>query len=227
MTPGELRVDVPAGLPVQTANVVVTLPGSSVADQHVSSIYYKAITLTSPASFQPVQQVVVANFGDSTITLLNSATNQSVADPVPVGVNPISIGMAPDSEYALVLSFAPSMLHRRSILRYEDRPPFTTLGAQSGQTGALEVRNSSGLEGGYPSAFAWSTDGVAPTLSTHLTSTGVPAISGSGPPFRPSRRSHWPWTRRASMRMASRSPPAAAHSTYSRCRGRPPTTPLW
>src|SRR3954462_11896243 len=48
------------------------------------------------------RQVLVANAGDDTVTIIDTQAHATVGQPIPVGDNPQSIAITPDGAYAFV-----------------------------------------------------------------------------------------------------------------------------
>src|SRR4051794_32043875 len=48
------------------------------------------------------RQILVANAGDDTVTIIDTATHAPAGQPIPVGDNPQSIAITPDGAYAFV-----------------------------------------------------------------------------------------------------------------------------
>jgi YVTN family beta-propeller protein len=55
-----------------------------------------------PAAQADARQVLVANAGDDTVTILDTQTHATVGQPIAVGDNPQSIAITPDGNYAFV-----------------------------------------------------------------------------------------------------------------------------
>jgi WD40 repeat protein len=105
-----LQAIVPAGTAAQAANLIVTNPnsGSPVASKHQSGILRGQFVITSPPTFQPVNQAVVGNFGNSTAAVLNVSTNAGMLPTVPGILGADGIAITPDGERAYIGQFLPA-----------------------------------------------------------------------------------------------------------------------
>jgi hypothetical protein len=103
-----LQAIVPAGTAAQTANLIVTNPNSSspVASQHQSGILTGQFVITSPPTFQPVNQAVVS--AGSTATILNVSTNAGILPTIPGIPGALGVAITPDGERAYVGRFVPA-----------------------------------------------------------------------------------------------------------------------
>jgi YVTN family beta-propeller protein len=61
-----------------------------------------ACSLLVAAAEADARQVLVANAGDDTVTIIDTQTHAPVGEPIPVGDNPQSIAITPDGAYAFV-----------------------------------------------------------------------------------------------------------------------------
>lgn len=103
-----LTVTLSPGAPAENADIVVTNPDpdGTVAGQHQSGLLKNGLVVASPPTFQPAQQVVVLNFGHSTVSTLNMSTNATITPTTFAGVlEPVSIDITPDGERAYISSF--------------------------------------------------------------------------------------------------------------------------
>jgi WD40 repeat protein len=105
-----LQAIVPGGTPAQSANLIVIdpNPAAAPATQHQSGIVRGQFVITSPPTFQPVNQVVVGNFGNSTAAVLNVSTNAGLLPTVPGILGADGIAIAPDGERAYIGQFLPA-----------------------------------------------------------------------------------------------------------------------
>lgn len=96
-----LSVNLPANTAAQTANVIVIDPANQVG----SGILRGNAVIASPPTFQPVNQVAVTNFGDSTLSILNVGAN-SGSMPAVRGLQAVgSVAITPDGNQAFVENF--------------------------------------------------------------------------------------------------------------------------
>jgi hypothetical protein len=139
----ELTVVVPAGAAAQGADLIVTNTNAFAAalDQHQSGILRgtggdPAFAITSPPTFQPAHQVLVANNGDGTLSVLNISTNANAAPATAVGSRLLGVAASPDGARALTLDFFPPFLHAYDIVnnQVEASIPFGSPGTAAGQT---------------------------------------------------------------------------------------------
>lgn len=105
-----LQAIVPSGTAAQAANLIVTNPnlGSPVASKHQSGILRGQFVITSPPTFQPVNQAIVGNFGNSTAAVLNVSTNAGILPTVPGILGADGIAITPDGERAYIGQFLPA-----------------------------------------------------------------------------------------------------------------------
>jgi hypothetical protein len=100
----QLQVTVPANSAAQGAPIIVTNPdlaqGPPGAQQ--SGILRNAFIIASAPTFQPANQVLVPNFADSTMSVLNVSTNTTLAPAIPTGSRPMGIAILPDGSRAFV-----------------------------------------------------------------------------------------------------------------------------
>jgi hypothetical protein len=142
---GELEAAVPAGSAAQNADVIVTNPNQSgpVSDQHLSGIQRGSLLLASPPTFQPAHQVVVGNFGEGSLAVLNISTNATVAPRTTVGPELLGVATSPDGMRAFTVAFLPPAAHVFDIVNstLEASFPFGAAGTSSGQTRGLASAN--------------------------------------------------------------------------------------
>lgn len=102
-----LQLVVPSETAAQTADLIVTNPnpGSPASSQHLSGILRGELTITSPPTYQPANQVVVGNFGNSTAAVLNVSTNAGVLPTTPGVLGALGVGITPDGERAYIGQF--------------------------------------------------------------------------------------------------------------------------
>ncbi|MGH9789333.1 MAG: LamG-like jellyroll fold domain-containing protein [Candidatus Acidiferrales bacterium] len=137
LSSGELEVTIPAGTAAQGAAVIVTNPNplGPLSDQHLSGILLDRLVVASPPTFQPAHQVLVANFGDGSLSVLNTSTNTTVAPSIPVGHELLGVAASPDGARAFTLSFNPPVANvfdnvNRAV---EASLPFGSPGSVAGQ----------------------------------------------------------------------------------------------
>jgi WD40 repeat protein len=108
-----IQAIIPAGTAAQVANLIVTDPdlGSPLTGRHQSGILRGQLVIASPPTFQPVNQVVVANFGNSTAAILNVSTNISLQPEIPGALGAEGIAITSDGERAYIGQFAPAAVH--------------------------------------------------------------------------------------------------------------------
>lgn len=108
-----LQAVVPSNAPAQVADIIVTDPnsGSSTANQHQSGILRGQFIIASPPTFQPVNQAVVANGGNSTVSILNVSTNASLQPVLPGVLGALGVAITPDGERAYIGEFVPPAIH--------------------------------------------------------------------------------------------------------------------
>ena len=111
ISPSQVQVTVPPNAAAQGAALVVTNPnvaqGPGLAQQ--SGILRDAFVIASPPTFQPVNQVGVPNFAESTFAVLNVSTNTTLSPSVPTGPRPAGLVVTPDGARAFIEDlFAPA-----------------------------------------------------------------------------------------------------------------------
>lgn len=108
-----LQAVVPPNAPAQAADIIVIDPnsGSSIANQHQSGILRGQFIIASPPTFQPVNQAVVANGGNSTVSILNVSTNASLQPVLPGVLGALGVAITPDGERAYIGEFTPPAIH--------------------------------------------------------------------------------------------------------------------
>lgn len=112
---------------------------------------------------------VITNFREgyspSTVTIIDTATDQPVADPIPVGVNPSGVAITPDGATAVVACAESQDVY---FIDLSARPPKLL--------GSLNV--GGGLSGPfYPVGVAMSPDGEYVALTVGISSTAAPRVS--------------------------------------------------
>lgn len=105
-----LQATLPAGVAAQAANIIVTNPnsGSPVANRQQSGILRGQLTITSPPTFEPVNQAIVANGGNSTTAVLNVSTNAGVLPSISGTLGAVGVAITPDGERAYIGQFFPA-----------------------------------------------------------------------------------------------------------------------
>jgi hypothetical protein len=102
-----LQVTIPANSAAQGAPIIVTNPnagqGVNAADQ--SGILRNAFIIASAPTFQPANQVAIANFGDSSVSILNVSTNTTLSPAILAPQKPGDIAITPDGARAYVEGF--------------------------------------------------------------------------------------------------------------------------
>ncbi|HXA07356.1 MAG TPA: YncE family protein [Bryobacteraceae bacterium] len=108
-----LQATLPFQAAAQAGNVIVTNPSATgpVSAQFQSGILSGKFTIGSPATFQPVNQVLVVNDGDGTLASLNVSTNSDVAKPVPGFLTASGLVITPDGSRAYTLGFFTDTLY--------------------------------------------------------------------------------------------------------------------
>lgn len=108
LTATSLQAPIPALAAAQGADLIVTNfnSASPVSEQLQSGILRGALAISSAPTFQPANQVVVGNFGESTVSVLNVGTNASASPPINGALSPAGIGISPDAERAYLSSFS-------------------------------------------------------------------------------------------------------------------------
>lgn len=148
-----LQAIVPAGAPAQVSDIIVTDPNSAsnVANQHQSGILKGQFIIASPPTFQPVNQAVVGNFGNSTAAILNVSTNASLQPILPGALGATGVAITADGERAYIGQFVPAAVNVFNLVqnRLEAAIP---LGGILGQTDGIAVTPNSPFGG--PVAYA-------------------------------------------------------------------------
>jgi DNA-binding beta-propeller fold protein YncE len=115
-----LQATVPAGAASQGADIVVTDPNSTqpVSGQHQSGILRGQFTITNPPSFQPANQVIVADDGEASVGVLNGSTTSTLFQTTPGLTASIAVGVAitPDGSRAYLGGFVPQVVYDYNIL---------------------------------------------------------------------------------------------------------------
>jgi hypothetical protein len=109
----DIQAIVPAGTAAQVADLIVTDPNSSSVEssQHQSGILRGQFVIASPPTFQPVNQVVVGNFGNSTAAILNVSTNISLQPAIPGALGAVGVAITSDGERAYIGQFQPAAVN--------------------------------------------------------------------------------------------------------------------
>ncbi|HEV2989388.1 MAG TPA: hypothetical protein VG759_13170, partial [Candidatus Angelobacter sp.] len=104
-----LRVPVPQNAPAQIASIIVTNPNSGQPFnlQHQSGILHDALTIATHEDFQSGNQVLVANFGDHSLSIIKGDNSDGVTTEIPAGPRPSGLAIAPDGSRAYVASLFP------------------------------------------------------------------------------------------------------------------------
>jgi YVTN family beta-propeller protein len=99
-----LRVTIPANAPTGIVPLVITNPNSTQASslQQQSGILRNALTISSPGGFNPDQQAGVANFGNSTLSVLHVNKGDAVTPQIATGPRPIGLTITPDGARAYI-----------------------------------------------------------------------------------------------------------------------------
>jgi DNA-binding beta-propeller fold protein YncE len=104
-------------------------------------------------------------YAPSTVTILDTATDQLVGNPIPVGVNPAGVAITPDGRTAVVACAESQDVY---FIDLSANPPKLS--------GRLEV--GAGLSGPfYPVGVAMSPDGGYAALTVGINATAVPRVS--------------------------------------------------
>ena len=85
-----LTVTVPENSPSQNAAIIVTNPSLQ------SGILTNALTINTPAQFNPPNQAAIVNFGSSTLSLADSAHDRGLAALFPAGPRSTAAAISPD-----------------------------------------------------------------------------------------------------------------------------------
>ncbi|AKJ10800.1 hypothetical protein ABB07_12480, partial [Streptomyces incarnatus] len=56
----------------------------------------------SQAWAAPGPNAYVTNYGDNSVSMIDTATNSIVGSPIPVGANPFDVAITPDGKHAYV-----------------------------------------------------------------------------------------------------------------------------
>jgi hypothetical protein len=102
-----IQVTIPAFSPAQGADIIVSNPNTNAnnqADFYESGILRGAFVIATPSSFQPLNQVLVTNFPDGTLSVLNAGTGASVATSPFLGVPAVACAVTSDGASAFVLT---------------------------------------------------------------------------------------------------------------------------
>jgi DNA-binding beta-propeller fold protein YncE len=160
-----LQVTLPALSAAQRADVLVINPNStgSQSDQFLSGRLADALEISSSSAFRPRHQVAVVNFGESTVSVLNAAVNDTLHATNPE-TELLGVTFTPDAARAYVGQFSdPGAVRGFNLL-----------------TGALEATipvstNTIGQSQGVASA-------LHPTLGTPVVYvvSGIPLGGGMG-----------------------------------------------
>jgi uncharacterized repeat protein (TIGR01451 family) len=96
---GRLDVTVPAGMPEQDADVVVTLPNSQElpTGRNISAGSYQKLIVNTP--FQLNDPLIILNYGNSKVELVPTNKNGQSAPTIP---NPVAVQVTPDGSVAYV-----------------------------------------------------------------------------------------------------------------------------
>jgi hypothetical protein len=109
----QLQFTVPANAAAQGAPIIVTNPaiaqGAIGAQQ--SGILRNAFVIASSPTFQPVNQVLVPNFAESTLGVLNVSTNTTLVPTLSTATRPLGLAILPDGSRAFIEDlFSPSAI---------------------------------------------------------------------------------------------------------------------
>lgn len=156
----ELTVVVPAISPAQGADIIVTnRNGTALASDHNQSGILRgadgdpAFTIVSPPTFQPVNQVLVGNFGEGTVAVLNISTNATVAPTTRVVSRPFGVAITPDAERAYLGAFFPGEMGVFNIVSGEFETTIPLAGGATSQEDGVAVAPNPGIAGGSVLAF--------------------------------------------------------------------------
>jgi WD40 repeat protein len=136
-----LQAVVPAGAPAQVANIIVTDPNlaSAIEKQNQSGILRGQFIIASPPTFQPVNQAVVANFGNGTAAVLNVSTNVSLQPVLPGALGATGVAIAPGGERAYIGQFVPPAVHVFNLVQNQAEATIQLEGGVIGQTDGVVV----------------------------------------------------------------------------------------
>ena len=107
-----LQVVVPRNAPAMLgADIIVTNPGSAgpVSAQHQSGILAGQFTIFASPGFHPLNQVVAANFGGNTVSILDLRSKLATEHAVDIG-GPLGVAVTSDGQRAYVGSFTGSVV---------------------------------------------------------------------------------------------------------------------
>jgi DNA-binding beta-propeller fold protein YncE len=104
-----LRVTIPQNAPTQVASIIVTNPnpGQPFSLQHQSGILHDALTIAGPEDFQPDNQVLVANLGDHSLSIIKDGNVDEVTTEIPAGPRPSGLAITPDGSRAYIANLFP------------------------------------------------------------------------------------------------------------------------
>jgi hypothetical protein len=104
ISPSQLQVTLPANVVAQGAAVLVTNPtlSAGTASAQQSGILRNAFVIASPPTFQPVNQVGIMNFAESTLSVLNVSTNTTLAPSITAGARASDLAITPDGARAFI-----------------------------------------------------------------------------------------------------------------------------
>ena len=146
-----LQVPVPTFAAAQAADVIATNFNllSPISDQLQSGILRGQLVIASPPTFQPANQVVVANFGTSTVSVLNVGTNASVSPPLNTSLSPVAAAISPDAERAYVAGYSSSSVGVFNLVNNQIEPAIPLDGIPGeGRAIAIIAQPGAGVPGG-------------------------------------------------------------------------------
>jgi len=146
-----LQVPVPTLAAAQGADVIATNFNllSPISDQLQSGILRGQLVIASPPTFQPANQVVVANFGTSTVSVLNVGTNASVSPALTTALAPVAVAISPDAERAYVSGYSSSSVGVFNLVNSQIEPAIALDGTPGeGRAIATIAQPGTGVPGG-------------------------------------------------------------------------------
>ncbi len=147
---GRLDFTLPAGVPEQDADVIVTLPNSQElpTGRNVSGVSFTKFTVSTP--FQLNDPLLLLGYGESDVSVVSKDKNGNGAVTIP---NPIALQVTPDGKTAYVSDNLQTPDGNGNAVGYIQEISLSTLT----ETARIQVLND---VPGYQDGFALSTDPV-------------------------------------------------------------------
>ena len=178
ISPGQLQVVVPAESVAQSGDIVVTNPGTgTVNDQHESGILHDKFAIVSPPAFQPAHQILVTNQGESTISIINTGTDFTLAPALPAPPRPVAIAVTPDGARAYAASFFPGVVQAINLVTRQVEATLPTSGSVTGGIDGMVIRPNPGISAGQHLAYVVSSKFVGPSNDHVLNIIDVDPLS--------------------------------------------------